>query len=143
MRIVSENSAITQENENLRKELDVTKDQLESLQKNLEASETKSKTDLKVLGKEVKSLRSSQTDIKQELSNLMKEKLVLEVVFIPNADISFIFHNWYEGGSLVDDCLIYTRIGQCICIRSPLIMDFSLEQVSVIFFESLTYIVYV
>ena len=130
MRIVSENSAITQENENLRKELDVTKDQLESLQKNLEASETKSKTDLKVLGKEVKSLRSSQTDIKQELSNLMKEKLVLEVVFIPNADISFIFHNWYEGGSLVDDCLIYTRIGQCICIRSPLIMDFSLEQVS-------------
>ncbi|CAO2815235.1 unnamed protein product [Amaranthus hypochondriacus] len=78
MCMVSENSAIIQENENLRKELDVTKDQLESLRKNLETSETKSKSDLKVLGKEVKSLRSSQTDLKQELSNLMKEKLELE-----------------------------------------------------------------
>lgn len=80
MGMVSENSAVSQENDLLKQELDVSKDQLESLQKRYEESETKSKTDLKVLVKEVKSLRNSQSDLKQELSNSMKEKLELEVI---------------------------------------------------------------
>ncbi|XP_048491845.1 PX domain-containing protein EREX isoform X2 [Beta vulgaris subsp. vulgaris] len=78
MRMVSENLAVIQEIEMLRQELDVSRDQLDNLQKNHEVSETKSKTDLKVLVKEVKSLRNSQSDLKQELSNLMKVKIELE-----------------------------------------------------------------
>ncbi|KAL2936338.1 PX domain-containing protein EREX [Bienertia sinuspersici] len=81
MHLVSENSAVIEENEMLRQELDVSRNQLENLQKHHEESETKSKTDLKVLVKEVKSLRSSQSDFKQELSKLTKEKLELEVIF--------------------------------------------------------------
>ncbi|XP_021844405.2 PX domain-containing protein EREX isoform X2 [Spinacia oleracea] len=78
MWVASENLAVIQENEMLRQELDVSRGQLESSQKHHEESETKSKTDLKVLVKEVKSLRSSQSNLKQELSNSMKEKLDLE-----------------------------------------------------------------
>uniref|UniRef100_A0A803LEA2 Uncharacterized protein n=1 Tax=Chenopodium quinoa TaxID=63459 RepID=A0A803LEA2_CHEQI len=78
MCLASENSAIIQENELLKQKLDVSRDQLESSLKHHDESETKSKTDLKVLVKEVKSLRSSQSDLKQELSNLTKEKLELE-----------------------------------------------------------------
>ncbi|XP_021736687.1 PX domain-containing protein EREX-like isoform X2 [Chenopodium quinoa] len=78
MCLASENSAIIQENELLKQRLDVARDQLESSQKHHDESETKSKTDLKVLVKEVKSLRSSQSDLKEELSNLTKEKLELE-----------------------------------------------------------------
>lgn len=77
-RMASENLAVIQENEILRQKIDVSRDQLENSQKQHEESETKAKTDLKVLVKEVKSLRSAQSDLKQELSNLMKEKLELE-----------------------------------------------------------------
>jgi predicted nucleic acid-binding Zn-ribbon protein len=60
-------------------ELDDAREQLENLQKHHEEFEVKSKADVKVLIKEVKSLRSSQLELKQELSQVMKEKLEVEV----------------------------------------------------------------
>lgn len=63
----------------LLQELEVVREQLENLHKQHEESEVKSKTDVKLLVKEVKSLRSSQSELKQELSRLMKEKLEVEV----------------------------------------------------------------
>lgn len=94
MRMVSENLAVIQEIEMLRQELDVSRDQLDNLQKNHEVSETKSKTDLKVLVKEVKSLRNSQSDLKQELSNLMKVKIELEVILFPKSMYPFNFRQF-------------------------------------------------
>lgn len=63
----------------LQQELDVAREQLKHLQKHHDEFEMKSKTDMKVLIKEVKSLRSSELELKQQLSELMKEKLDLEV----------------------------------------------------------------
>lgn len=73
-------TSIIKENEMLMREVDVAREQLENLQKHSEELELKSKADVKLLVKEVKSLRSSQSELKQELSRLMKEKLEVEVV---------------------------------------------------------------
>ncbi|KAL6144861.1 hypothetical protein ACLB2K_055551 [Fragaria x ananassa] len=70
--------SIIQENDLLLQELDVSRRQLDNLQKFHEEFEVKSKTDVKLLVKEVKSLRNSQSELKQELSRLMKEKLEVE-----------------------------------------------------------------
>ncbi|CAK9164893.1 unnamed protein product [Ilex paraguariensis] len=72
--------SIIQENEILLQELDDAREQLEKLQKRHDELELKSKVDVKVLVKEIKSLRSSQSELKQELSRLAKEKLEVERV---------------------------------------------------------------
>ncbi|GAB2293637.1 hypothetical protein Dimus_027850 [Dionaea muscipula] len=79
--IESAKLSIIQENEMLLQELDTAREQLDNIQRQHEESEMKSKTDLKLLVKEVKSLRRSQTELKQELSRLMKEKLDAERIF--------------------------------------------------------------
>ncbi|KAM7490081.1 hypothetical protein LguiA_033002 [Lonicera macranthoides] len=58
----------------VQKELDTTKQQLEYLVKQHQEMEAKSKADIKVLVKEVKSLRSSQVDLKQKLQQSLNEK---------------------------------------------------------------------
>ncbi|KAL6285970.1 hypothetical protein ACE6H2_010360 [Prunus campanulata] len=70
--------SIIQENDMLLQELDASRLQLENLQKYHEEFEVKSKTDVKLLVKEVKFLRNSQSELKQELSRLLKEKLEVE-----------------------------------------------------------------
>ncbi|KAA8541936.1 hypothetical protein F0562_023088 [Nyssa sinensis] len=76
--IESTKVSIIHENEMLLQELDVAREQLENLQKHHEELELKSKADVKLLVKEVKSLRNSHSDLKQELSKLMKEKFEVE-----------------------------------------------------------------
>lgn len=61
-------------------ELDLTKQQLENLSRQYEELEAKSKADIKILVKEVKSLRSSQTQLKQELNQSLREKSEAQVV---------------------------------------------------------------
>ncbi|XVF86421.1 hypothetical protein PTKIN_Ptkin18bG0038500 [Pterospermum kingtungense] len=61
-------------------ELDVVREQLADLHKHHEELEVKAKADVKLLVKEVKSLRSSQSELKQDLARVMKEKLELERV---------------------------------------------------------------
>ncbi|KAG5115182.1 hypothetical protein JHK84_041295 [Glycine max] len=74
----STKESVIQEKQMLQQELDVAREQLKHLQKHHDEFEMKSKTDMKVLIKEVKSLRSSELELKQQLSELMKEKLDLE-----------------------------------------------------------------
>ncbi|KAL8153377.1 hypothetical protein V2J09_011137 [Rumex salicifolius] len=76
--IESSKTSMIGENEMLLQELDAAREQFDNLQKHHEQSELKSKTDVKVLVKEVKSLRTSQSELKQELSRLIKEKLDIE-----------------------------------------------------------------
>lgn len=71
---------IMKESKMLLQELDAAREQLANLHKHHEELEVKSKADVKLLVKEVKSLRSSQSELKQELSHVMKEKLELERV---------------------------------------------------------------
>lgn len=66
------------EMESLLQELDVTREQLENAQKRKEELELKSKADIKVLVKEVKSLRKAQIELKQDLNQSLKEKAELE-----------------------------------------------------------------
>ncbi|XP_058110695.1 PX domain-containing protein EREL1-like isoform X3 [Magnolia sinica] len=66
------------EKELLLQELDVAREQLKNLQKHQEELEMKSKADIKVLVKEVKFLRKTQTELKQELNQSLKEKAELE-----------------------------------------------------------------
>ena len=47
----------------------------------------KAKAELKVLVKEVKSLRTTQSDLRQELSGIMKEKLEMEVKTLVAGDL--------------------------------------------------------
>lgn len=63
----------------LMQELDGKRVQIENLQKRLEVMEVKSKSDIEVLVKEVKVLRSSQADLKEALNRSLKEKTELEV----------------------------------------------------------------
>lgn len=77
--MVSAGAAADQEKDKLLKELDATKEYLGDLQKGYEELEARSKADVKVLVKEVKSLRSTQTHLKQELALSVEEKSKLEV----------------------------------------------------------------
>ncbi|KAK6915076.1 Pre-mRNA-processing-splicing factor 8, U5-snRNA-binding [Dillenia turbinata] len=76
-----------QENEKLLQGLDVAREQYENLQKHEEEQEAKSKADVKLLVKEVKSLRTSQSELKQELSRLMTEKIELELLHFCSSNV--------------------------------------------------------
>uniref|UniRef100_A0A3N7EJN5 PX domain-containing protein n=1 Tax=Populus trichocarpa TaxID=3694 RepID=A0A3N7EJN5_POPTR len=70
--------SILHDNKMLLQQLDVARKDFEDLNKDHEELQVKSKADVKLLVKEVKSLRNSQRELKQELSRLMKEKLEVE-----------------------------------------------------------------
>ncbi|KAK4744610.1 hypothetical protein SAY87_010922 [Trapa incisa] len=78
--VVTIGAAVDQEKDKLLKELDATKEFLWDLQKRYEELEVRSKADVKVLVKEVKSLRSTQTFLKQELASSVEEKSKLEQI---------------------------------------------------------------
>lgn len=64
----------------MQEELESTKEQLKNVSKQYEELEAKSKGDIRVLVKEVKSLRSTQARLKQELSQTLQQKSETEVV---------------------------------------------------------------
>ncbi|XP_021848735.1 PX domain-containing protein EREL1 isoform X2 [Spinacia oleracea] len=68
------------EKDELFRELKATKDQLNILLKQHEELEVKSKSDIKLLVKEVKSLRRSQVDLKQKLDESLQEKTEVELL---------------------------------------------------------------
>jgi len=71
--------SIVQQNDVLLQDIDAAREQVEILSKQYGELEAKSKADIKVLVKEVKSLRSSQKELKKELSESIKEKCEAEV----------------------------------------------------------------
>ncbi|KAF8025383.1 hypothetical protein BT93_F2276 [Corymbia citriodora subsp. variegata] len=77
-RVESAKLLVIQERDFLLNELDVAREHLCKLHKRNKELEAKSKADVKLLVKEVKSLRSSQSELKQELGRLMKEKREVE-----------------------------------------------------------------
>ncbi|XP_057799969.1 PX domain-containing protein EREL2 isoform X2 [Salvia miltiorrhiza] len=67
-----------QQTDMLRQELDSAKQQFEDLLKRHQELEVKSKADIKVLVKEVRSLRSSQSELTQQLKQSLREKSEME-----------------------------------------------------------------
>jgi hypothetical protein len=78
-RAESERTTASGENETLLEELEIKQKEVESLKQQLVEAEAKSKADKKVLVKEVKSLRNSQTEMKKVLNQYLEEKTDLEV----------------------------------------------------------------
>ncbi|PWZ07305.1 PX domain-containing protein EREX [Zea mays] len=79
-RAESERTTASGENETLLEELEIKQKEVESLKQQLVEAEAKSKADKKVLVKEVKSLRNSQTEMKKVLNQYLEEKTDLERV---------------------------------------------------------------
>lgn len=65
----------------MQQELGSAKQQFEDLLKRHQELQIKSKTDIKILVKEVKSLRSSQAELSQQLNQSQKENLKTQVYF--------------------------------------------------------------
>lgn len=72
-------SSANQQTDNLCQELDSAKQQFMDLLKRHQELEVKSKADIRVLVKEVKSLRSSQAELTQQLKQSLREKSEIEV----------------------------------------------------------------
>ncbi|OEL32243.1 hypothetical protein BAE44_0006739 [Dichanthelium oligosanthes] len=79
-RVESEKTSASGENETLLEELEIKRKEVESLKQQLGEVEAKSKADIKVLVKEVKSLRNSQKEMKKVLNQYLEEKTDLERV---------------------------------------------------------------
>lgn len=73
------NQSAAEEKDEMLQELNATKEQLNYISKQYEELEAKSKADIKVLVKEVKSLRKSQKELKQVVSQSLAEKSEAEV----------------------------------------------------------------
>ncbi|XAR50533.1 Plus-end-directed kinesin ATPase [Bertholletia excelsa] len=112
LRMESANMSINKENELLKQELDDAREQIENLQKHHEDLELKSKADVKLLVKEVKSLRSSQSELKQELSRLMKEKLEAERIL--HKEKERWEHSNAANTKLLHECeILRSRLEEC------------------------------
>ncbi|KAF8687142.1 hypothetical protein HU200_042806 [Digitaria exilis] len=79
-RVETEKTSASGENETLLQELEMKQKEVESLKQHLGEVEAKSKADIKVLVKEVKSLRNSQKEMKKVLNQYLEEKTDLERV---------------------------------------------------------------
>ena len=73
------NQSAAVEKDSMLQELNATKEQLNNISKQYEELEAKSKADIKVLVKEVKSLRKSQKELKQVVGQSLSEKSEAEV----------------------------------------------------------------
>ncbi|XP_050268397.1 PX domain-containing protein EREL1-like isoform X1 [Quercus robur] len=101
-----------QEKDVLLQELDASKEQHEKLLKRYEELEAKSKADIKVLIKEVKSLRSSQTELKQELSQTHKEKSEAEKFIQQERQMRE--HAKASREKLLQEChILHNRLQEC------------------------------
>ncbi|XP_015933278.1 PX domain-containing protein EREX isoform X1 [Arachis duranensis] len=113
-RVLAESTkeSVIQEKQLLQQELDAAREQLEQLQKYHDEFETKSKTDSKLLVKEVKSLRSSQLELKQQLSDLMKEKIDVERILQKERQRMELLHN--ANSKLLHECgILQRRLKEC------------------------------
>ncbi|KAI3759628.1 hypothetical protein L6452_07575 [Arctium lappa] len=104
----SMNATTIQQKELLLKELDDAREQVEILRKQQDEVELKSKSDVKILVKEVKSLRTSHSELKQELSKCVEEKVELEKEK----------QRWESGNAIkmavLHECeLLHNRLQEC------------------------------
>ncbi|XP_050217204.1 PX domain-containing protein EREL1 isoform X2 [Mercurialis annua] len=94
------------------KELEATKNQLESFSKQYTELEAKSKADIKFLAKEFKTLKSSQAVLKEELSLSLREKSEVERILQEEREIRM--REKSAQKKLLDDCWdLCNRLKEC------------------------------
>ncbi|KAG6409504.1 hypothetical protein SASPL_127544 [Salvia splendens] len=102
-----------QQTDTLCQELDSSKQQFEDLLKRHQELEVKSKADIKVLVKEVRSLRSSQSELTQQLKQSLREKSEMERIvqhanldklrLIKNVDLLLLFELLLDSQELLQE----------------------------------------
>ncbi|XP_021275531.1 PX domain-containing protein EREL1 isoform X2 [Herrania umbratica] len=101
-----------EEKDAMLQELNATKEQLKNISRQYEELEAKSKADIKLLVKEVKSLRKSQKELKQEAGQSLSEKSEAEVQLQHERQISK--HVRTARESLLNECRhLHDRLLQC------------------------------
>ncbi|KAK8597455.1 hypothetical protein V6N13_094863 [Hibiscus sabdariffa] len=106
------NHSATEEKDAMLQELNATKEQLNDISKRYEELEAKSKADIKVLVKEVKSLRKSQKELKQEVGQSLSEKSEAEAQLEQERQIIKHVRNARE--ELLNECqLLHNRLREC------------------------------
>uniref|UniRef100_A0A2P2IWI9 Phox domain-containing family protein n=1 Tax=Rhizophora mucronata TaxID=61149 RepID=A0A2P2IWI9_RHIMU len=101
-----------QEKDMALQELDATRKQLEDLSKRYRDMEAKSKADIKFLAKEFKTLKISETELKQELSKLAKEKSEIEKLLREDREMGEQKKNARK--KLLHDCrVLHNRLQEC------------------------------
>ncbi|XP_048495187.1 PX domain-containing protein EREL1 isoform X3 [Beta vulgaris subsp. vulgaris] len=100
------------EKDELLQELEATKDKFNILLKQHEELEVKSKSDIKVLVKEVKSLRRSQNELKQKLEGSLQEKSEVEQLLQQEMERSE--HALVARRKLLHDCqTLQSQLQEC------------------------------
>ncbi|KAL4296503.1 hypothetical protein GQ457_12G020140 [Hibiscus cannabinus] len=106
------NQSAAEEKDAMLQELNATKEQLSDISKQYEELEAKSKADIKVLVKEVKSLRKSQKQLKQEIGQSLSEKSEAEAQLEQERQIIKHVRNARE--KLLNECwLLHNRLLEC------------------------------
>ncbi|XVF48345.1 hypothetical protein PTKIN_Ptkin03bG0182800 [Pterospermum kingtungense] len=106
------NQSAVEEKDAMLQELNATKEQLNNISKQYEELEAKSKADIKVLVKEVKSLRKSQKELKQAVGQSLAEKSEAEVQLERERQISKHIRTARE--KLLNECkLLHNRLLEC------------------------------
>ncbi|XP_039050990.1 PX domain-containing protein EREL1-like isoform X3 [Hibiscus syriacus] len=106
------NQSVAVEKDAMLQELNVTKEHLNDISKRYEELEAKSKADIKVLVKEVKSLRKSQKELKQEMGQSLSEKSEAEAQLKQERQIIKHVRNARE--KMLNDCrLLHNRLLGC------------------------------
>ncbi|KAK3130908.1 hypothetical protein QOZ80_6BG0499530 [Eleusine coracana subsp. coracana] len=111
-RVESEKTTASGEREMLLEELESKRKEVERLQQHLGEVEAKSKADIKVLVKEVKSLRNSQKEMKKVLNQYLEEKTDLERVITREKQRSI--HMKSSREKILHECrLLRERLQEC------------------------------
>ncbi|GMJ15855.1 hypothetical protein like AT4G32160 [Hibiscus trionum] len=106
------NQSAAEEKDAMLQELNATKEQLNHISKRYEELEAKSKADIKVLVKEVKSLRKSQRELMQEVGQSLSEKSEAEAQLEHERQIIKHVRNARE--KLLNECrLLHNRLCEC------------------------------
>ncbi|KAE8663422.1 kinesin-like protein KIF20B-like isoform X2 [Hibiscus syriacus] len=106
------NQSVAEEKDAMLQELNATKEQLNDISKRYEELEAKSKADIKVLVKEVKSLRKSQKELKQEVGQSLSEKSEAEAQL--EQERQKIKHVRNAREKLLNDCrLLHNQLLEC------------------------------
>ena len=78
------------EKEQAKAEVFELKEKLQNIQKDRDLIEAKAKTEMKVLAREIKTLRKSQPELKEELEMVIKDKIKLQVQQYHSSNITLI-----------------------------------------------------
>ncbi|XWS17828.1 hypothetical protein CRYUN_Cryun33cG0101500 [Craigia yunnanensis] len=106
------NQSAAEEKDAMLQELNATKEHLNHISKHYEELEAKSKADIKVLVKEIKSLRKSQKELKHEVCQSLSEKSEAEVKLEQERQIIKRVRTARE--KLLNECqLLHNRLLQC------------------------------